>query len=231
MVNKSVFDPRTKLAVILFASLIMMIPIRWEEECLFVTFLFLLFVWSGFWKKGIALYLLFLFLTWTDQQLFAQGEHVWVLLLDFFSVGYRRLLPTIMAAVFAVSGTRNSEWMAALQKIHLPNVLLVPLAVLFRFFPTLIQDFKRIRQAMRLRGIGVTGVSLFVHPVQSLEYLLIPLLMSAEKTTTELSATALVRGLATDTRHTTVYDQKLQWRDRLVLLVLGGFLLGRVWLA
>jgi len=230
VVNKSVFDPRTKLAVILCASFTMMIPVGWEEECLFVTCLFLLFVWSGFWKKGLALYLLFLFLTWTDQRLFAQGDHLWVFILDFFSVGYRRLLPTIMAAVFAVSGTRNSEWMAALQKIHIPNVLLVPLAVLFRFFPTLIQDFKRIRQAMRFRGIGMNGASLFLHPIQSLEYLLIPLLMSAEKTATELSATALVRGLATDTRHTTVYDQKLQWRDAFVLLVLCGFLLGGVWL-
>jgi len=76
----------------------------------------------------------------------------------------------------------------------------------------------------------MNGASLFLHPIQSLEYLLIPLLMSAEKTATELSATALVRGLATDTRHTTVYDQKLQWRDAFVLLVLCGFLLGGVWL-
>jgi energy-coupling factor transport system permease protein len=151
-------------------------------------------------------------------------------LLDFFSVGYRRLLPTIMAAAFAISGTKNSEWMAALQKMHVPNVLLVPLAVLFRFFPTLVQDFKSIRQAMRFRGISLSAGSILLHPLQSAEYFLIPLLMSAEKTATELSATALVRGLASETPHTTVHELKLRWWDGLVFLALCGFIVKRMWL-
>ena len=84
--------------------------------------------------------------------------------------------------------------MAALQKMHVPNVLLVPLAVLFRFFPTLVQDFKSIRQAMRFRGISLSAGSVLLHPLQSAEYFLIPLLMSAEKTATELSATGWFAG-------------------------------------
>jgi len=229
-VSKTRFDPRSKLAVILFASFTMMVTISWIDEFAFVTFLLLLFIVSGFWKKGLLLYGVFVLLTMADSFLFRQGNHVLIVLLDFFSIGYRRLLPTIMAAAFAISGTKNSEWMAALQKMHVPNVLLVPLAVLFRFFPTLVQDFKSIRQAMRFRGISLSAGSILLHPLQSVEYFLIPLLMSAEKTATELSATALVRGLASETPHTTVHELKLRWWDGLVFLALGGFIVKRMWL-
>lgn len=214
--SKTRFDPRSKLAVILFASFTMMVTISWIDEFAFVTFLLLLFIVSGFWKKGLLLYGVFVLLTLADSFLFRQGNHALIVLLDFFSVGYRRLLPTIMAAAFAISGTKNSEWMAALQKIHVPNVLLVPLAVLFRFFPTLVQDFKSIRQAMRFRGIALNGWSYVRHPLQTVEYFLIPLLMSAENTATELSATALVRGLSAKNPHTSVYTLRLKLADYVV---------------
>lgn len=214
--SKTRFDPRSKLAVILFASFTMMVSISWIDEFVFVTFLLLLFLVSGFWKKGLLFYGVFVLLTLADSFLFRQGNHLLIVLLDFFSVGYRRLLPTIMAAAFAISGTKNSEWMAALQKMHVPNVLLVPLAVLFRFFPTLVQDFKSIRQAMRFRGIALNGWSYVRHPLQTVEYFLIPLLMSAENTATELSATALVRGLSAKNPHTSVYTLRLKLADYVV---------------
>ena len=96
------------------------------------------------------------------------------------------------------------------------SLLLVPLAVLFRFFPTLLQDVKSIRQAMRFRGIALNGWSYVRHPLQTVEYFLIPLLMSAENTATELSATALVRGLSAKNPHTSVYTLRLKLADYVV---------------
>jgi energy-coupling factor transporter transmembrane protein EcfT len=207
------FDPRTKLFVTLFASVTLMISLSWTKELIVISFLFLLFVLSGFWRKGLLFFGLFLLLSLADQFFVERNITLLVGLLDFFSVGYRRLLPTIMAAVFAMSGTKISEWLAALQKIHLPSFLLVPLAVLFRFFPTLLQDVKSIRQAMRFRGIALNGWSYVRHPLQTMEYFLIPLLMSAENTATELSATALVRGLSAKNPHTSVYSLQLKGAD------------------
>jgi len=110
-VSKTRFDPRSKLAVILFASFTMMVSISWIDEFVFVTFLLLLFLVSGFWKKGLMFYGVFVLLTLADSFLFRQGNHLLIVLLDFFSVGYRRLLPTIMAAALPLVGRRTvSGW-------------------------------------------------------------------------------------------------------------------------
>jgi energy-coupling factor transporter transmembrane protein EcfT len=209
------FDPRSKLLVTFFASITLMLSLTWTKELIVISFLFLLFLLSGFWQKGVLFLGIFLGLSLTEQLFAGQSNSLFAALLDFFSVGYRRLLPTIMAAVFAMSGTKISEWLAALQKIHVPTFLLVPLAVLFRFFPTLIRDSKSIRQAMRFRGFA-HGWSYVRHPLQTVEYFLIPLLMSAENTATELSATALVRGLSAENPHTSVYPLRLKLADYVV---------------
>ena len=209
-------DPRCKLFVTFFASVTLMISLTWTKELIVISFLFILFLLSGFWRKGLLFFGLFLLLSLVEGFFAGQNNSIVTTLLDFFSVGYRRLLPTIMAAVFAMSGTKISEWLAALQKIRIPSFLLVPLAVLFRFFPTLLQDVKSIRQAMRFRGIALNGWSYVRHPLQTVEYFLIPLLMSAENTATELSATALVRGLSAKNPHTSVYTLLLKLADYVV---------------
>lgn len=209
-------DPRCKLFVTFFASVTLMISLTWTKELIVISFLFILFLLSGFWRKGLLFFGLFLLLSLVEGFFAGQNNSIVTTLLDFFSVGYRRLLPTIMAAVFAMSGTKISEWLAALQKIRIPSFLLVPLAVLFRFFPTLLQDVKSIRQAMRFRGIALNGWSYERHPLQTVEYFLIPLLMSAENTATELSATALVRGLSAKNPHTSVYTLRLKLADYVV---------------
>lgn len=71
--SKTRFDPRSKLAVILFASFTMMVTISWIDEFAFVTFLLLLFIVSGFWKKGLLLYGVFVLLTMADSFCFAKA--------------------------------------------------------------------------------------------------------------------------------------------------------------
>ena len=91
-----------------------------------------------------------------------------IVLLDFFSVGYRRLLPTIMAAAFAISGTKTvSGWLRC--KNARAQRIISPAGSLISFFPTLVQDFS-IRQAMRFRGISLSAGSILLHPLQSAEY-------------------------------------------------------------
>ena len=74
-----------------------------------------------------------------------------------------------MAAVFAMSGTKISEWLAALQKSAFPRFAGTAGRTV-SIFPTLLQDVKSIRQAMRFRGIALNGWSYVRHPLQTVEY-------------------------------------------------------------
>ncbi|MEI5995336.1 energy-coupling factor transporter transmembrane component T [Candidatus Enterococcus mansonii] len=218
------FDPRSKLCTILFASFLLMFPLPFRAEILFVTLLYLLFILSGSAKKGTLFYGIFWLLILGDFILFPYVDHSFAAFFDFLFVGNRRMVPTIMAAAFAMNRTKISEWIAALKKCYVPFRLIIPLTVLFRFFPTLFQDFKSIRNAMKYRGIAVSTVDLFLHPFQTMEYIIVPMLMSAENTSLDLSSAALVRGLANPKAHTSIYEIRLKVQDYLLVstLILCG---------
>ncbi|MFD2305414.1 energy-coupling factor transporter transmembrane component T [Enterococcus termitis] len=218
------FDPRSKLCTIFFASFLLMFPLPFNAEILFVSLLYALFILNGAIKKGTIFYVVFWLFILGDHWLFPYIDNGIAAFFDFLLVGNRRLLPTIMAATFAMNQTKISEWIAALKKCHIPFGLIVPLTVLVRFFPTLFHDFKSIRNAMKYRGIAVTTLDLFIHPFQTMEYIIVPILMTAENTSIDLSSAALVRGLANPTLHTSVYDIRLNVQDYIliVLLIVGG---------
>ncbi|MTD38657.1 energy-coupling factor transporter transmembrane protein EcfT [Erwinia sp. CPCC 100877] len=214
------FDPRSKLATIVCASLFLILPASYKGEVLFVTLLFVCFLLNGSWQKGTVFYVLFWLLSLGDQLLFPWIHHSIAAFFDFLFVGNRRMLPTIMAAAFAVNRTKISEWIAALKKWHVPFALIIPLTVLFRFFPTIVQDFKSIRNAMKYRGIAVSTMDLFIHPLQTMEYLIVPILMSAENSSSDLSAAALVRGLGNPKSHTSIYTIHFRVQDYLLFISL-----------
>ena len=67
---------------------------------------------------------------------------------------------------------------------------LMPFAVVFRFFPTVLEEYRSIRDAMRLRGVGWRS-----GPVALVEYRLVPLVAGMVKIGDELSAASVTRGL------------------------------------
>ena len=60
---------------------------------------------------------------------------------------------------------------------------------MFRFFPTIKEEYSAIRDAMRLRNVGS-----WRNPTEMLEYRMVPLLTGLLSIGNELSASALTRG-------------------------------------
>ena len=129
------------------------------------------------------------------------GESVLLNLLSLVSVGVRMMLPCIITGAYAFSTTTVGELTAALRRMHLPESIIIPCAVVARFFPTAGEDYRHIRAAMALRGIAAGRGALLRHPVQSLEYILMPLLMNSNNVAQDLSAAALTKGIGLPGRH------------------------------
>ena len=89
------------------------------------------------------------------------------------------------------------------------NISIIPCAVVVRFFPTVGEDYRHIRAAMALRGIAAGRGALLRHPVQSLEYILMPLLMNSNNVAQDLSAAALTKGIGLPGRHTCMTELRL----------------------
>ena len=113
-----------------------------------------------------------------------------------------RFTPSLALGYYLVSTTTVSEFIAAMERMRVPRQVVIPFAVMFRFFPTVLEESRAISDAMRMRGIG--GIRLLKSPLTMLEYRLVPMMMTTVKIGEELSASALTRGLGNPVARTNI---------------------------
>jgi len=124
-----------------------------------------------------------------------------------------RFLPGIMMGYFLVTTTTVSEFTAAMERMHMPRQITIPLSVMFRFFPTVGEEMAAINDAMKMRGIT------FANPMRMLEYRLVPMLMCSVKIGEELSAAALTRGLGAPVKRTNICEVGFHIQDMFAILI------------
>lgn len=128
---------------------------------------------------------------------------------------FSRFMPGIAMGSYLVGTTTVSEFMAAMEHLRLPRKITIPLSVMFRFFPTVAEEYGAIRDAMRMRGIRFGGGK----PEKMLEYRMVPLMISCVKIGDELSAAALTRGLGAPVKRTNICQIGFSVFDVLAMLV------------
>lgn len=124
-----------------------------------------------------------------------------------------RVMPGVVMGVYVVSTTTVSEFTAAMQRLRVSEKIVIPISVMFRFFPTVGEEFSAINAAMRMRGISLGGG----RAGKMLEYRLVPLMTCSAKIGEELSAAALTRGLGGEVRRTNVC--RIGFRIQDILLI------------
>lgn len=127
---------------------------------------------------------------------------------------FTKILPAMSMFNFLIMTTTVSEFVAAMDSLHIPKSFTVPVSVMFRFFPTIKEEYSAIRDAMRLRNIGS-----WRNPVEMLEYRMVPLLMGLLSIGNELSASALTRGLDAPCIRTNMCPIGFHWQDMIALLL------------
>lgn len=124
----------------------------------------------------------------------------------------------LATGVYFVTTTNAGEFVAAMKRMRIPDFLVVPIAVMFRFFPAVYEEFWAVVNAMKLRQIYRSGWEAFLHPIKTTEYVIVPLLTSVINIGEDLSASAMVRGLGAPARKTTIVPLGFRPFDALVAL-------------
>ena len=112
---------------------------------------------------------------------------------------FSHMLPGFLMGYYFLTSTSISEFVCAMEKMKVSQKIVIPISVVFRFFPTIKEEYTSIRDAMRMRNV----VS-FKTPLRVVEYTIIPLMMSIVKIGEELSASALTRGLGAPEKRTNI---------------------------
>jgi energy-coupling factor transport system permease protein len=136
------------------------------------------------------------------------------ILLASFSL-FTRFMPGLMMGYFLVSTTTVSEFMAAMRRMHVTEKIAIPLSVMFRFFPTVREEYSAIGDAMRMRGVVLAGGK----PLKMLEYRFVPMMICSLKIGEELSTAALTRGLGAPVKRTNICSIGFRAQDIVLLLL------------
>ena len=133
-----------------------------------------------------------------------------------------RILPGVMMGYYALVTTKMSDLVYSLQKIHLPNFLIIPVSVMFRFFYSIKEDYKKINEAMYMHGLSIKNF--FKEPAKILEYKFVPLLMITSQTADDVAISAMTRGMRVDGERSSISDASLKLQDY-VLIAFGIFII------
>ncbi len=101
-----------------------------------------------------------------------------------------------------------TEAMPFLQKYDITFLRPPTISVLFRFFPTIIEEYGHVKDAMVMREVGSIR-----NPMKMLEYRMVPFLTSIVSIGNDLAASALTRGLNSPVKRTNVCPIGFTWRD------------------
>lgn len=113
-----------------------------------------------------------------------------------------RMMPALLLGYFLLTTTTVSEFVAAMERMHVPRQIIIPFSVMFRFFPTIKEESSSINDAMKMRGISFGKMR--GGPAALMEYRLVPLFISCVKIGEELSSSALTRGLGSPVKRTNI---------------------------
>lgn len=205
------FDLRTKLMLILVVNLFLLLSHSLIFELVLVFGCLLLITIDGQAKSAFHFLIVFLIMLGIDQLLTPYINGFFFTLVSFITVALRKFLPCFILGKWILTKTEVSEFVAVMWKLRLPQTAIIPLSVVFRYFPTIKEEWASIRAAMKMRGIHV-----------SLEHIMVPLLMSAVNVSEELSAAALCRGLDSPEPHTSLVQVRFRFSDVLVWCITGA---------
>lgn len=164
------------------------------------------------WARGamiVAVAGAFLFCGWELPMLWPNG---FTAVLSIGSVYGIRFLAAIGVGMHLVSTTSPTALGAALRAWRVPRPVAVPFAVLLRFFPVVRAESVAVLDAMRLRGLaGARGM--LRHPILAVERFSVPMIAASLRASEDLAASAIVRGMGSTRRPTSVLAPHFTARD------------------
>lgn len=178
-VSSLVVHVQISLAALFAVALIWRFLSKNASDVLFYVFFYL--VLEG------ASYLGYLWVT-------ASPEATLGLAMTHFSMaGRKALIPLLFA--FTLAKEPSGSLIASFNAMKLPKPFGISVAIMLRFFPTLGEEYRSIRNAQKFRGVGVGFWNTIAHVPQVLNYVLIPLTIRITRISEELSASVTVRGV------------------------------------
>lgn len=223
--KKSLLDPRAKLLLVFMEAVLVLASAGGERlfwfRAVFTVLPFLLLITAKRHKNCIIGLIVIAIIYILEALTFPHMRGVPANIMLIVIMIVRRFLPAYLTGVYVINTTTVSEFKAAMDKLHMPDALTIPMCVMFRFFPTIREENNSIRAAMKMRGVRFGGGKM----MRILEYRIVPMITCTAKIGEELSASALTRGLSRQKKRTNICHIGFGWFDWIFFLLVAAMLI------
>ena len=213
-------DIRTKIFILIIAN-ILMFKMMSISAHLVIALCFSLYLGvSSNLKRMIRFFGIYLFFT-IYEVFFAHTVTLQVVdsFLLLTALMFKTLYFPLCAGMALVSSSKVSELICFLRSIKLPKKMIIVLAVLYRFFPVLLTDYRLIKNSLKMKGIGVSRGYYLFHPFKFLEYIFVPYVIISTNIANELSVSCLCRGIDNEEKPSSYIELKFNKLDYLVMII------------
>ena len=217
-------NPISKLLVTFSLGFAVFYKVNICFEWAIVFLLSFLFYKNGFKKEALKNILFFgaLCLIVPNIDVIRNMNAILMMIFMLFAV-FRMFYLPFSAGSFFVKTSDVGSIISSMDKIKLPHTVSIPIAVMFRFFPSFREESRNIKLAMRVRGIT------FKNPISYIEYVMVPLLIISSNISDDIAKAAETKCIENPIKKTRYISVKIKKVDfvyvfLMLIMIVGGIL-------
>src|SRR5699024_7746409 len=217
-------NPISKIFVVFITGLTVMHRINIYFEFAIIFLIGILFYFNGY-KKTLLKWLVLCRILYSlpNFMVLSKLNPILKMFLSIPIVVRMFILP-FMAASFMIKTSDVGTIISSMDKLKISKNVSIPIAVMFRFFPSFKEEKKNIKMAMKIRGIS------FKNPIKYIEYVTVPLLIISSNIADDIAKAAENKAIERPVKKTMYIPVKVGIVDfAYSILVLGLVIGGWVW--
>lgn len=201
---KRILDPRIHLITLLLATVFICL-IQTQVQLHFMMAISVLYVLvDGKYRRAVMFVCMYM---------------VMAVFIPFLSGGAGGIATSVfllmrMLPIFSIGSILASSSPSVLlyvsDRMHLPHHVIIMICILLRFSSMIWREMASVGQGIRARGLLPHWYSIILHPVQSYECFVLPLIIRGLRLSSELTSAAEFRGMESTCRRSSLYDLS-QW--------------------
>jgi len=214
-------NPIPKFFVTVLLGFTILHSINHYSEWALIIVISIMYFINGFRKEGIQNIIVFGILFYVpDFTILAKFPLVIKMLLSLLFVVRMFYIP-YASGKFLIKTSDVGSIMSSMDFLRIPKAVSIPIAVMFRFFPSFEEERNNIKMAMKIRGIEIKN------PLKYLEYIAVPLLIISSNIADDIAKAAETKCIANPikkTRYITVRVHIIDFIYSFIMtvIVVGG---------
>lgn len=232
-VKKEIFNPNplSKMIVLIILGVTILTPVNNHNLYtysnndvinFFIVIVFLiLYGLNGYLKEGIKTLIYFLIIINISKIIKTDSENYILYMFYMVILVAKMFFIPFTAGKFIVKTTDVGSLISAMDKVKVPLAISIPIAVIFRFFPSFKEEKNNIKLAMKIRGVTPRN------PIKYLEYVAIPIVMISINIADDISKSAETKCITDPCKKVRYKDISFRVIDLLfltsiILIEIGG---------